>query len=74
MCRLGVLPSLSLRLQPPLSPPRQLADFGLSRMVGNQQTHVVTENYGTATHAAPERISDGKLTFSSDIYSFGCIM
>lgn len=31
-------------------------------------------NYGTATHAAPERMADGKLTFASDIYSYGCIM
>lgn len=31
-------------------------------------------NYGTVSHAAPERMADGRLTFASDIYSFACCM
>jgi hypothetical protein len=52
----------------------KLCDFGLSRAMGAEQTSVETGNYGTATHAAPERIAEGRLTFASDIYSFGCCM
>ena len=70
------------RLPPPLPPPPalppfpplrpQLGDFGLSRILGAEQTHLETANFGTASYAAPELLS-GKLSSSSDIYSFGMI-
>lgn len=52
----------------------KLADFGLSRMLGHDQSHVDTQSYGTASYAAPELLSEGKLTKAADIYSLAIIM
>lgn len=51
----------------------KLADFGLSRMLGQEQTHVNTQSYGTATHASPELLRHGKLGPAADVYAFGII-
>ena len=53
------------------SSPLQLADFGLSRMLHEGETHVDTGNYGTVTHASKELLLDGRLTKSSDVFAFG---
>jgi serine/threonine protein kinase len=51
----------------------KVGDFGLSRALGAEQTHLETANFGTASYAAPELLS-GKLSSASDIYSFGMII
>ncbi|KAL4423545.1 hypothetical protein ABPG77_006568 [Micractinium sp. CCAP 211/92] len=52
----------------------KLCDFGLSRLIGDLQTHVDTGSYGTATHAAPELLQEGRLTRASDIFALSIIM
>eukprot|EP00884_Botryococcus_braunii_P016251 jgi/Botrbrau1/3309/Bobra.0048s0006.1 len=53
----------------------KLADFGVSRILDlEQQTHVVTQNYGTATFMPPEILKSGHLSTAADIYSFGMVM
>jgi serine/threonine protein kinase len=53
----------------------QLADFGLSRILeGDQQTHVVTQTYGTACFMPPELLKSGHLSAAADVYSFAIIM
>lgn len=42
-------------------------------MLGHNQTHCSTHSYGTATHAAPELLSNNKLTKAADVYSFAMI-
>lgn len=52
----------------------QLADFGLSRVLDTNGTHVSTQTYGTLAYQPAELLRDGKLTKAVDIYSFGMIM
>lgn len=52
----------------------KLGDFGLSRMLGTGESHVDTQSYGTASYAAPELLSEGKLTQAADIFSMGVII
>ncbi|KAL4457609.1 hypothetical protein ABPG75_012474 [Micractinium tetrahymenae] len=52
----------------------KLGDFGLSWMLGVDESHVDTQSYGTASYAAPELLSHGKLTKAADIYSLGIVM
>jgi serine/threonine protein kinase len=52
----------------------KLGDFGLSRMLQETETHVNTGSYGTVTHAAPELLSEGRLTKSSDVFAFGMLL
>ena len=52
----------------------KLGDFGLSRMLGQEESHVETQSYGTASYAAPELLAEGKLTKAADIYSLGIII
>ncbi|GIL48846.1 hypothetical protein Vafri_5268 [Volvox africanus] len=52
----------------------KVADFGLSRCLQEDQTHHSTKTVGTVTHMPPELLRSGKLTLSSDVYSFGIIM
>jgi serine/threonine protein kinase len=53
----------------------QLADFGLSRILeGDQQTHVVTQTYGTACFMPPELLKSGHLSAAADVYSFSMVM
>ncbi len=52
----------------------QLADFGLSRVLDTNGTHVSTQTYGTLAYQPAELLRDGKLTKAVDVYSFGMIM
>ncbi|PRW55899.1 kinase [Chlorella sorokiniana] len=52
----------------------KLGDFGLSRMLGAEESHVDTQSYGTASYAAPELLTQGKLTKAADVFSLGIIM
>ncbi|KAF3321119.1 serine/threonine-protein kinase PBS1-like protein [Carex littledalei] len=53
----------------------KLSDFGLAKVapVGDR-THISTRVMGTYGYAAPDYVISGKLTFKSDIYSFGVLM
>ncbi|PSC72637.1 kinase [Micractinium conductrix] len=52
----------------------KLGDFGLSRALGMEETHIETQSYGTACYAAPELLSEGKLTKAADVFSLGIIV
>ncbi|HJQ10295.1 MAG TPA: serine/threonine-protein kinase [Gemmatimonadaceae bacterium] len=53
-----------------------LADFGISRAMGSEQTPQITVtgvSVGTPEYMSPEQISAGSLDARSDIYSLGCV-
>ncbi|KAL2486611.1 Serine/threonine-protein kinase CDL1 [Abeliophyllum distichum] len=53
----------------------KLSDFGLAKAgPTGGQTHVSTRVMGTYGYCAPEYAMTGKLTFKSDIYSFGVVL
>ncbi|CAL5229280.1 g12574 [Coccomyxa viridis] len=52
----------------------KLADFGLARVLGSNRTHVSTSSHGTVSYQPMEVLHDGRVTRSSDVYSYGMIM
>lgn len=52
----------------------KLADFGLSRMMIEQHTHVSAATTGTVPYMPPEMLQKHRMTKAIDIYSFGIIM
>ncbi|KAK9915364.1 hypothetical protein WJX75_008098 [Coccomyxa subellipsoidea] len=52
----------------------KLGDFGLSRVLDCNSTHVSTGTYGTVSYCSPELLKDGKLTKAADVYSFAMMM
>ncbi|KAL3133428.1 hypothetical protein ABBQ38_007295 [Trebouxia sp. C0009 RCD-2024] len=52
----------------------KLADFGLSRVLDLDMTHISTHTYGTISYMPPELLSQGKMTRACDVYSFGMLM
>lgn len=48
--------------------------YFLSRLLGEEQTHVDTGNYGTISHAAPERLNNGVLSKASDVWALGLVI
>ncbi|BDA49710.1 probable mitogen-activated protein kinase kinase kinase 12 at C-terminar half [Coccomyxa sp. Obi] len=52
----------------------KLADFGLSRVMENNSTHVSTSTYGTAAYMPAELLMEGKMTKAADVYSFAMLM
>ncbi|XP_073270993.1 probable serine/threonine-protein kinase PBL5 [Primulina huaijiensis] len=53
----------------------KLSDFGLAKVgPSGDKTHVTTRVMGTYGYCAPEYAMTGKLTFKSDIYSFGVVL
>ncbi|CAL4994928.1 unnamed protein product [Urochloa decumbens] len=53
----------------------KIADFGMSRLFGQQQSRVITQNrLGTLGYMAPEYIDNGLISFKSDIFSLGVII
>eukprot|EP00798_Chlamydomonas_sp_ICE-L_P018287 gene18287-24745_t len=49
----------------------KVADFGLSRALAEDQTHLSTRTMGTVSHTAPELLRSGKLSPAADVYAFG---
>ncbi|XP_004494769.2 probable serine/threonine-protein kinase PBL22 isoform X2 [Cicer arietinum] len=51
----------------------KLSDFGLSKMMGMEESKVFTDVRGTIGYMDPEYMSNAKLTCASDVYSFGIV-
>ena len=52
----------------------KLADFGISRFVPHEATHISTIPQGTPGYIDPEYYNCNRLTDKSDVYSFGVVL
>ncbi|XP_058100864.1 G-type lectin S-receptor-like serine/threonine-protein kinase SD2-5 [Magnolia sinica] len=51
----------------------KISDFGLSKLIDRDQSHVITRMRGTPGYLAPEWLSS-KITEKVDVYSFGVVV
>ena len=52
----------------------RLADFGLSRMLDLNKTHVSTQTYGTLPFMPVELLSEGHMGKSADVSTASCLL
>ncbi|CAO2147903.1 unnamed protein product, partial [Urochloa humidicola] len=53
----------------------KIADFGISRMFGQQQSRIITKSCrGTYGYMAPEYLTNGLISTKSDMFCLGVIM
>ncbi|RVW92447.1 Cysteine-rich receptor-like protein kinase 3 [Vitis vinifera] len=52
----------------------RIADFGLARLLPEDQTHVSTKFAGTLGYTAPEYAIHGQLSAKADTYSYGVVV
>ncbi|BDA50693.1 probable mitogen-activated protein kinase kinase kinase 12 at C-terminar half [Coccomyxa sp. Obi] len=52
----------------------KIADFGMSRVLENNMTHVSTNTHGTVAYMSPEMLQRGAMAMPADVYSFAMIM
>ncbi|XP_071724469.1 probable receptor-like protein kinase At5g18500 [Rutidosis leptorrhynchoides] len=52
----------------------KLSDFGLSKVMDMDQSHVVSEVRGTFGYVDPEYRNDSRVYASADVYSFGMVL
>ncbi|KAK1281482.1 putative receptor-like protein kinase [Acorus calamus] len=52
----------------------RVTDFGLSRLMGREESRVVTTVRGTRGYLAPEWFLEGAISEKSDVYSFGIML
>ncbi|GLJ55028.1 hypothetical protein SUGI_1181250 [Cryptomeria japonica] len=52
----------------------KISDFGLARLIGQDESHVETRLAGTYGYMAPEYAMLGQLSCKADVYSFGVVI
>ncbi|KAM0060513.1 putative protein kinase RLK-Pelle-LRR-XIIIa family [Helianthus debilis subsp. tardiflorus] len=52
----------------------RVADFGLAKLLVDEEAHVTTVVAGTFGYLAPEYLQSGRATMKSDVYSFGVLL
>ncbi|MCO5597691.1 hypothetical protein L7F22_051772 [Adiantum nelumboides] len=52
----------------------KVSDFGLSRLMLREETHVVTTMRGTPGYLAPEWLTEGAISEKCDVFSFGMLL
>ena len=51
----------------------KLADFGLSRIMSADASHLTTRTYGTISHMPPELLRNGIMSRAADVFSFAML-
>nr|QAS62473.1 LRR receptor-like kinase family protein [Sedum alfredii] len=52
----------------------RVSDFGLAKLLKDEESHITTIVAGTFGYLAPEYMQSGRATEKSDVYSFGVLM